>query len=154
MKRFLLWEVIQIQIHSLGGALQNSCSTPFLKKQLNHLRETSSLYYFNFFTTDQEQVHCRTAFCKVAIFLEHLSVTISVELLLFNFWITFFLYKVILLAENSCYVMWNSFTVGSLQFWSDSTVASLETNQNRSGNRWLNFTNIRTYFNHTDFSEY
>ena len=30
-----------------------------------------------------------------------------------------------------CYVMWNLFTVGSLQFSNDSTIASLETNQNR-----------------------
>ena len=29
------------------------------------------------------------------------------------------------------YVMWNLFTVGSLQFCSDSTIASLEANQNR-----------------------
>ena len=30
-----------------------------------------------------------------------------------------------------CYVMWNLFTVGSLQFFNDSTIASLEANQNR-----------------------
>ena len=30
-----------------------------------------------------------------------------------------------------CYVMWNLFTVGSLQFPNDSTVASLEANQNQ-----------------------
>ena len=30
-----------------------------------------------------------------------------------------------------CYVMWNLFTVGSLQFPNDSTIASLEVNQNR-----------------------
>ena len=30
-----------------------------------------------------------------------------------------------------CYVMWNLFTVGSLQFCSDSRIASLEANQNR-----------------------
>ena len=30
-----------------------------------------------------------------------------------------------------CYVMWNSFTVGSLQFPNDSTIASLEANRNR-----------------------
>ena len=30
-----------------------------------------------------------------------------------------------------CYVMWNLFTVGSLQFPNDSTIASLEGNQNR-----------------------
>ena len=29
-----------------------------------------------------------------------------------------------------CYVMWNSFTVGSLQFPNDSTIASLEANTN------------------------
>ena len=29
------------------------------------------------------------------------------------------------------YVMWNLFTVGSLQFCMDSTIASLEANQNR-----------------------
>ena len=29
------------------------------------------------------------------------------------------------------YVMWNLFTVGSLQFPNDSTIASLEANQNR-----------------------
>ena len=29
------------------------------------------------------------------------------------------------------YVMWNLFTVSSLQFCSDSTIASLEANQNR-----------------------
>ena len=29
------------------------------------------------------------------------------------------------------YVMWNLFTVGSLQFCNDSTIASLEANQNR-----------------------
>ena len=29
------------------------------------------------------------------------------------------------------YVMWNLFTVGSLQFYSDTTVASLKANQNR-----------------------
>ena len=29
------------------------------------------------------------------------------------------------------YVMWNLFTVGSLQFFSDNTIASLEVNQNR-----------------------
>ena len=30
-----------------------------------------------------------------------------------------------------CYVMWNLFTVGSLQFCDDSTIASLEANQNQ-----------------------
>ena len=30
-----------------------------------------------------------------------------------------------------CYVMWNLFTVGTLQFCNDSTIASLEANQNR-----------------------
>ena len=30
-----------------------------------------------------------------------------------------------------CYVMWNLFTVGSLQFPNDNTVASLEANQNQ-----------------------
>ena len=30
-----------------------------------------------------------------------------------------------------CYVMWNLFTVGSLQFPNDNTVASLKANQNR-----------------------
>ena len=30
-----------------------------------------------------------------------------------------------------CYVMWNLFTVGSLQFSNDSTIASLEANDNR-----------------------
>ena len=30
-----------------------------------------------------------------------------------------------------CHVMWNLFTVGSLQFPNDSTIASLEANQNR-----------------------
>ena len=30
-----------------------------------------------------------------------------------------------------CYVMWNSFTIGSLQFSNDSTIASPEANQNR-----------------------
>ena len=30
-----------------------------------------------------------------------------------------------------CYVMWNLFTVGSLQFSNGSTIASLEANQNR-----------------------
>ena len=30
-----------------------------------------------------------------------------------------------------CYVMWNLFTIGNLQFCSDSTVASLKANQNR-----------------------
>ena len=30
-----------------------------------------------------------------------------------------------------CYVMWNLFTVGSLQFCNDSAIASLEANQNR-----------------------
>ena len=32
-----------------------------------------------------------------------------------------------------CYVMWNLFTVGSLQFPNDSAIASLEANQNRPG---------------------
>ena len=32
--------------------------------------------------------------------------------------------------EKPCYVMWNLFTVGGLQFCSDSTLASLEANQN------------------------
>ena len=31
-----------------------------------------------------------------------------------------------------CYVTWNLFTVGSLQFCNDSTIASLEANQNRN----------------------
>ena len=30
-----------------------------------------------------------------------------------------------------CYVTWNLFTVGSLQFPNDSTIALLEANQNR-----------------------
>ena len=30
-----------------------------------------------------------------------------------------------------CYVMWNLFTVGCLQFCNDRTIASLEANQNR-----------------------
>ena len=30
-----------------------------------------------------------------------------------------------------CYVMWNLFIVGSLQFCNDSAIASLEANQNR-----------------------
>ena len=29
-----------------------------------------------------------------------------------------------------CYVMWNLFTVGSMEFSNDSTIASLEANQN------------------------
>ena len=47
--------------------------------------------------------------------------------------------------------MWNLFTVGSLQFGSDSTIASLEANQNRPkleyyGNKYnkcLYFMNIK-----------
>ena len=35
-----------------------------------------------------------------------------------------------------CYVMWDLFTVGSLQFSNDSVIASMEANQNRP-NRWL-----------------
>ena len=43
-----------------------------------------------------------------------------------------------------CYVMWNLFTVGTLQFCSGSTIASLEANQNRPkiqyyGNEQYNF---------------
>ena len=30
-----------------------------------------------------------------------------------------------------CYVMWNLFTVGSLQYPNDGTITSLEANQNR-----------------------
>ena len=36
-----------------------------------------------------------------------------------------------------CYVMWNLFTVGILQFCSDSTIASLEANRNRSSNSFI-----------------
>ena len=36
-----------------------------------------------------------------------------------------------LMTYMLCYVMWNLFTVGSLQFCNDSTIASLEANQNR-----------------------
>ena len=39
------------------------------------------------------------------------------------------------LQKTLCYVMWNlcyvEFTVGSIQFSNDSTIASLEANQNR-----------------------
>ena len=38
-----------------------------------------------------------------------------------------------------CYLIWNLFTVGSLQFRNDSAIASLEANQNRP-----NFRNIYT----------
>ena len=36
-----------------------------------------------------------------------------------------------LLLASSCYVTWNLFTIGSLQFCNDRTMASLEGNQNR-----------------------
>ena len=35
-----------------------------------------------------------------------------------------------------CYVMWNLFTLGSLQFCNDSTIASLEANIEISINIW------------------
>ena len=35
-----------------------------------------------------------------------------------------------------CYVMWNLFTLGSLQFCNDSTIASLEANIGISINIW------------------
>ena len=35
-----------------------------------------------------------------------------------------------------CYVMWNLFTLGSLQFCNDSTIASLEANTEISINIW------------------
>ena len=35
-----------------------------------------------------------------------------------------------------CYIMWNLFTVCSLQYPNDSTIASLEANQNRPIRIW------------------
>ena len=51
-----------------------------------------------------------------------------------------------------CYVMWNVFTVGSLQFCNDSTIASLEANQNRlSTSSFFELEKILDFSEHKNF---